>query len=98
MMLKRRILLVIAALFMLTIFASNVNAAYSLNYVQQTAIPKFIFDNVGTTITDPSNSSFIHYQNNPVITGKNLYAPSIVLNGTTWNVYTGGWRDPADGN
>lgn len=72
--------------------------AASLVYVQHTSIQKFIFDGVGNTVTDPANAFFNQYINNPVINGVNLYGPSIVLNGGTWNVYTGGWRDSGQSN
>lgn len=35
---------------------------------------------------------------NPVVRGKNLYAPDLVRNGESWNLFYGGWRDPADLN
>ena len=35
---------------------------------------------------------------NPILNGKNLYAPDLVRNGESWNMYYGGWRDRADLN
>ena len=35
---------------------------------------------------------------NPILAGKNLYAPDLVRNGESWNLYYGGWRDEADRN
>ncbi|HEY0827090.1 MAG TPA: hypothetical protein VGE40_03270 [Bacilli bacterium] len=90
-------LVTIGGLVSLMLFAAVVSAAFSLTFVKQTSIPKFIFDNVGNTATSPAYTTFAHFNGNPVIHGKNLYAPSIVNNSGTWNVYSGGYRDSGDG-
>lgn len=96
-MLKKKFIAIVGLLALL-VFATTASAAYTLGYIKQTSIPKFVFDNVGATTTDPASTNFLQYQNNPVISGRNLYAPSIVLNGGTWNVYSGGYSTPTDGN
>lgn len=39
---------------------------------------------------------FGHYDRNPVLKGKNLYAPNVLKVGGGWFVYYGGWREPGD--
>ncbi len=96
-MLRRRFAPAFAVAVALILLANSVYAA-SLVYVKRTSFNYFIFDNVGNTVKDPKDAYWNHYYLNPVINGSNLYAPSIVKNGGTWNVYTGGWRDPGQVN
>ena len=56
----------------------------------------FVFTDVDRTVSDPSQAFFVPYENNPVIPGRNLYAPSPVKVGNTWYVYYGGWDSPND--
>lgn len=97
MVIKKLLMISAGTILSASLVLTTVYAA-SLVYVKHTSIPKFIFDNVGNTVTDPANAFFNHYIGNPVINGNNLYCPSIVLNGGTWNVYTGGWRDSGQTN
>lgn len=56
------------------------------------------FRNLGRAVDDLGALGMVPYQHNPVIAGKNLYAPSCVDIGEGWYVYTGGWRDARDEN
>lgn len=52
--------------------------------------------NVGSeSFTNPSElGNWVYDTRNPLITpgaGNNIYAPSVVRNGTGWNIYYGGW-------
>ena len=96
-MIKRRLLSVLTLVLVITTAVISVYAA-SLTYVKKTQFNYFIFDNVGKPTKDPGEAFWNHYYLNPVIDASNLYGPSIVKNGGVWNVYTGGWRDPGQGN
>ncbi len=52
--------------------------------------------NIGSGAFDPSRmSNWVFDQRRPLITANNIYAPSIVKNNGTWNIYFGGWNDSA---
>lgn len=54
---------------------------------------KYVFQNVGSDCTDPTQQYFVKYEGNPVLWGQNLYTPWIVKQGDTWFVYYGGYGD-----
>ena len=54
---------------------------------------KYVFQNVGTEVTDPTQAYFVKYEGNPVLWGQNLYTPWIVKKDDTWFVYYGGYGD-----
>lgn len=77
---------------------SQSSNASSLNYLGQGTNGRFNFYNMDAPGNNPGQAWWIHYYQNPVLPGKNLYAPSAVQNNRTWVVYCGGWRDPTDVN
>jgi hypothetical protein len=55
----------------------------------------------GITVTGMSLVDGIHATpsiENPILRGKNVYAPDIVRNGRVWNAYYGGFKETADVN
>lgn len=52
------------------------------------------FHDVGRPTGEPGQASFVHYRDNPVLGGPNVYAANPVKVGNTWFTYYGGWRDP----
>jgi hypothetical protein len=69
-----------------------------LEYLGQSANGKFSFENVAVSPASLKDASWVHYARNPIISGSNLYAPSVIDNDGVWFVYVGGWRDSRDHN
>ena len=46
-----------------------------------------------TNIAFPDGADVVCYDQNPVITGNNIYAPDLVRMSNFWRCYNGGWRD-----
>lgn len=69
-----------------------------LAHAGQGDLDRLLFRNVGVAAQSPAQAVWVPYLNNPIISGKNLYAPSLVEMGEGWYLYSGGWRDAKDEN
>lgn len=76
------------------LFVRSENYYQPLDYQREvTQTNKYVFQNVGSTCTDPTQQYFVKYEGNPVLWGQNLYTPWIVKHDDTWFVYYGGYGD-----
>jgi len=56
-------------------------------------------ENMGAGPYDPNKlKNWVRDIKEPFITGYNVYAPSVVKDGSAWNIYFGGWHSIADAN
>ncbi len=84
-------------LFISLLIPSLVFAA-QLSYLGKNNSQTFEVRDVKRVISNPTQSSFIYYRNNPVITGHNIYAPSVLKSGSTWYSFQGGFKTSSDLN
>jgi len=82
--------------FILTSFSAS--AISFLTYKGINSNNSFEFQDVKRAISDPSQAYFVNYVYNPIISGKNLYAPAPIKVGATWFNFVGGWKVESDTN
>ncbi len=86
---------IMVCMIVLSLIHSTESGAYSLTYVGNDGWSDGVTVR-GTYFADGVSS---HPSiENPIIQGKNLYAPDLIRNGSVWNLYYGGWKDSGDGN